>query len=87
MTPIQSFTKVMSESHHRLQTKDQVEGYPFEKNFGRNRSKLWWRLFLLQRLKYLDILAATKDDVLDLMYFLLQNLLADQVGTKEYKKS
>jgi hypothetical protein len=67
----------------------EVEGYPFEKRIlGETDQNYDEDYFCYERnLKYLDILAATKDDVLDLMYFYSKTFWQDQVGTKEeYKK-
>jgi hypothetical protein len=67
----------------------EVEGYPFEKRIlGETDQNYDEDYFCYERnLKYLDILAATKDDVLDLMYFYSKTFWQDHVGTKEeYKK-
>jgi hypothetical protein len=67
----------------------EVEGYPFEKRIlGETDQNYDEDYFCYKRnLKYLDILAATKDDVLDLMYFYSKTFWQDQVGTEEeYKK-
>jgi hypothetical protein len=67
----------------------EVEGYPFEKRIlGETDQNYDENYFCYERnLKYLDILATTKDDVLDLMYFYCKTFWQDQVGTKEeYKK-
>jgi hypothetical protein len=67
----------------------EVEGYPFEKRIlGETDQNYDEDYFCYERnLKYLDILAATKDDVLELMYFYSKTFWHDQVGTiEEYKK-
>jgi hypothetical protein len=59
----------------------------FEKRILGNRSNYDEDYFCYERNpKYLDILAATKDDVLDLMYFIAK-LWEDQIGTKENIRS
>ncbi|MDD2819854.1 MAG: hypothetical protein PHW29_01195 [Flavobacterium sp.] len=67
----------------------EVEGYPFQKRIlGETDQNYDEDYFCYERnLKYLDILAATKEDVLELMYFYSKTFWSDQVGTKEeYKK-
>ena len=67
----------------------EVEGYPFQKRLlGETDQYYDEDYFCYERnLKYLDILAATKEDVLELMYFYSKTFWPDQVGTKEeYKK-
>ena len=67
----------------------EVEGYPFQKRIlGETDQYYDEDYFCYERnLKYLDILAATKEDVLELMYFYSKTFWPDQVGTKEeYKK-
>jgi hypothetical protein len=67
----------------------EVEGYPFQKRkLGETDNKYDEDYFCYERdLKYLDILAATKEDVLELMYFYSKTFWPDQVGSKEeYKK-
>jgi hypothetical protein len=67
----------------------EVEGYPFEKRIlGETDEYYDEDYFCYERnLKYLDILAATKEDVLELMYFYSKTFWPDQVGTiQEYKK-
>lgn len=66
-----------------------VEGYPFEKRIlGETDEYYDEDYFCYERnLKYLDILAETKADVLELMYFYSKTFWPDQVGTiEEYKK-
>ena len=66
----------------------EVEGYPFEKRIlGETDEYYDEDYFCYERnLKYLDILAVTKEDVLELMYFYSTTFWPDQVGTiKEYK--
>lgn len=67
----------------------EVEGYPFQKRIlGETDQYYDEDYFCYQRnLKYLDILAANKEDVLELMYFYSKTFWSDQVGSKEeYKK-
>jgi hypothetical protein len=67
----------------------EVEGYPFQKRIlGETDQYYDEDYFCYERnLKYLDILAATKEDVLELMYFYSKTFWPNQVGTKkEYKK-
>ena len=67
----------------------EVEGYPFQKRLlGETDQYYDEDYFCYERnLKYLDILAATKEDVLELMCFYSKTFWPDQVGTKEeYKK-
>jgi hypothetical protein len=66
----------------------EVEGYPFEKRIlGETDEYYDVDYFCYERnLKYLDILAASKEDVLELMYFYSKTFWPDQVGTvEEYK--
>ena len=66
----------------------EVEGYPFEKRIlGETDEYYDEDYFCYERnLKYLDILAVTKEDVLELMYFYSTTFWPDQVGTiEEYK--
>jgi hypothetical protein len=67
----------------------EVEGYPFQKRIlGETNDYYDEDYFCYERdLKYLDILAATKEDVLEIMYFYSKTFWPDQVGSKEeYKK-
>ena len=67
----------------------EVEGYPFQKRIlGETDQYYDEDYFCYERnLKYLDILAANKEDVLELMYFYSKTFWSDQVGSKEeYKK-
>jgi hypothetical protein len=67
----------------------EVEGYPFQKRFlGKTDQYYDDDYFCYERnLKYLDILGATKEDVLELMYFYSKTFWSDQVGSKEeYRK-
>lgn len=67
----------------------EVEGYPFQKRILAETDQYYDEdYFCYEReLKYLDVLAATKEDVLELMYFYSKTFWPDQVGTKEeYKK-
>jgi len=67
----------------------EVEGYPFQKRIlGQTDNEYDEDYFCYERnLKYLDVLAATKEDVLELMYFYAKTFWHDQVGTKEeYRK-
>jgi hypothetical protein len=63
----------------------EVEGYPFEKRIlGETDEYYDVDYFCYERnLKYLDILAASKEDVLELMYFYSKTFWPDQVGTIE----
>ena len=66
----------------------EVEGYPFQKRIlGETDNFYDEDYFCYERnLKYLDYLAATHDDVLELMYFYSKTFWSDQVGTlEEYK--
>jgi hypothetical protein len=67
----------------------EVEGYPFQKRkLAETDNNYDEDYFCYERdLKYLDTLAETKDDVLELMYFYSKTFWPDQVGSKEeYKK-
>lgn len=67
----------------------EVEGYPFQKRILGETDQYYDEDYFCyeHNLKYLDILAATKEDVLELMYFYSKTFWPDQVGTKkEYKK-
>lgn len=67
----------------------EVEGYPFEKRIlGETDEYYDEDYFCYERnLKYLDILAESKEDVLELMHFYSKTFWPDQVGTiQEYKK-
>jgi hypothetical protein len=69
--------------------KYEVEGYPFQKRIlGETDNFYDEDYFCYERnLKYLDYLAATHNDVLELMYFYSKTFWTDQVGTiEEYKK-
>lgn len=67
----------------------EVEGYPFQKrilgetdDFYDEDYFCFWR-----NVKYLDVLATEKDDVLDLLYFYMVTFWIDYEGSKEeYKK-
>ena len=63
----------------------EVEGYPFQKRIlGETDDSYDEDYFCYERnLKYLDVLAETKDDVFDLMYFYSKTFWSDQVGTKD----
>ncbi|MBX9886556.1 MAG: hypothetical protein K2Y30_01315 [Flavobacteriaceae bacterium] len=66
----------------------EVEGYPFEKRIlGETDEYYDEDYFCYERnLKYLDTLAASKEDVLELMYFYSKTFWPNQVGTiEEYK--
>ena len=66
----------------------EVEGYPFQKRIlGETDNFYDEDYFCYERnLKYLDYLASTHDDVLELMYFYSKTFWSDQVGTlEEYK--
>jgi hypothetical protein len=67
----------------------EVEGYPFQKrilgetdDFYDEDYFCFWR-----NVKYLDVLATTKDDVLDLLYFYTITFWSDYEGSKEEYKS
>jgi hypothetical protein len=67
----------------------EVEGYPFQKRIlGETDEYYDEDYFCYERnLKYLDVLAANHEDVLELMYFYAKTFWLDQVGTKEqYRK-
>jgi hypothetical protein len=67
----------------------EVEGYPFQKRIlGETDEYYDEDYFCYERnLKYLDVLAANQEDVLELMYFYAKTFWHDQVGTKEeYRK-
>lgn len=67
----------------------EVEGYPFQKRIlGQTDEYYDDDYFCYERdLKYLDTLAETKKDVLELMYYYSKTFWPDQVGTmEEYKK-
>lgn len=67
----------------------EVEGYPFQKRIlGETDQYYDEDYFCYERnLKYLDALAATREDVLELMYFYSKTFWQDQVGSKkDYKK-
>lgn len=69
--------------------KYEVEGYPFQKRIlGETDNMYDEDYFCYERnLKYLDYLASTHEDVLELMYFYSKTFWTDQVGTiDEYKK-
>jgi hypothetical protein len=61
----------------------EVEGYPFQKRLlGETDDYYDCDYFCYERkLKYLDVLASTHDDVLELMYFYSKSFWPDQVGT------
>ena len=67
----------------------EVEGYPFQKrilgetdDFYDDDYFCFWR-----NIKYLDVLATTKEDVLDLLYFYTITFWSDYEGSKEeYRK-
>jgi hypothetical protein len=66
----------------------EIEGYPFQKrNLGETDETYDEDYFCYEReLKYLDYLAVTHEDVLELMYFYSKTFWPDQVGTiEEYK--
>jgi hypothetical protein len=66
----------------------EVEGYPFQKRIlGETDNHYDEDYFCYERnLKYLDYLAVTHEDVLELVYFYSKTFWTDQVGTiKEYK--
>ncbi len=63
----------------------EVEGYPFQKrilgetdDFYDEDYFCFWR-----NVKYLDVLATEKDDVLDLLYFYMVTFWIDYEGSKE----
>lgn len=67
----------------------EVEGYPFQKRIlGETDQYYDEDYFCYERnLKYLDVLAATQEEVLELMYFYSKTFWPDQIGTREeYKK-
>lgn len=67
----------------------EVEGYPFQKRtLGETDENYDEDYFCYERnLKYLDTLAITKVDVLELMYFYSKTFWPNQVDSKEeYKK-
>ena len=67
----------------------EVEGYPFQKRIlGETDQYYDEDYFCYERnLKYLDVLAAIQEDVLELMYFHSKTFWPDQIGTREeYKK-
>ena len=63
----------------------EVEGYPFQKRIlGETDQYYDEDYFCYERdLKYLDVLAATKEDVLKLMYFYSKTFWPDQVDSLE----
>jgi len=66
----------------------EVEGYPFQKRIlGETDQYYDEDYFCYERnLKYLDFLAATQEDVLELMYFYNKTFWPDQVdSTEEYR--
>ena len=66
----------------------EVEGYPFQKRILSETDQYYHEdYFCYERdLKYLDVLAATKEDVLELMYFYSKTFWPDQVDTiEEYR--
>lgn len=67
----------------------EVEGYPFQKRFlGKTDDFYDEDYFCFWRnVKYLDVLATTKDDVLDLLYFYTITFWSDYEGSKEEYKS
>lgn len=67
----------------------EVEGYPFQKrilgetdDFYDEDYFCFWR-----NVKYLDVLATEKDDVLDLLYFYMVTFSKDFIPTKEEYKN
>jgi hypothetical protein len=67
----------------------EVEGYPFQKRIlGETDQNFDEDYFCYERdLKYLDILAGSKEDVLELMYFYSKTFWPEQVDSKEeYRK-
>lgn len=67
----------------------EVEGYPFQKRIlGETDNSYDEDYFCYERnLKYLDVLATTHDDVLELMYFYNKTFWSDQVGSQEEYRS
>lgn len=63
----------------------EVEGYPFQKRILAETDQYYDEdYFCYERdLKYLDVLAATKEDVLKLMYFYSKTFWPDQVDSLE----
>lgn len=63
----------------------EVEGYPFQKRILAETDQYYDEdYFCYEReLKYLDVLAATKEDVLELMYFYSKTFWPDQVDSLE----
>jgi hypothetical protein len=68
------FTKVISLIIDIANLKDtKWKAIPFKRKLGETDNKYDEDYFCYERdLKYLDILAATKEDVLELMYFLVK---------------
>ena len=67
----------------------EVEGYPFHKRIlGETDENYDEDYFCYERnLKYLDVLAATKEDVFELMYFYGATFWDGQAGTEEEYKN
>ncbi len=63
----------------------EVEGYPFKKRILGETDQFYDEdYFCYERnLKYLDVLAATQEDVLELMYFYSKTFWPDQVDSLE----
>jgi hypothetical protein len=63
----------------------EIEGYPFQKRIlGEADDYYDEDYFCYERnLKYLDVLASTHDDVLELMYFYSKTFWPDQVGSQD----
>lgn len=63
----------------------EVEGYPFQKRIlGETDENYDEDYFCYERdLKYLDVLATTNDDVLELMYFYICTFWEDQESSKQ----
>ena len=63
----------------------EVEGYPFQKRILAETDQYYDEdYFCYEReLKYLDVLAATKEDVLELIYFYSKTFWPDQVDSLE----
>lgn len=63
----------------------EVEGYPFQKRILGETDQFYDEdYFCYERnLKYLDVLAATQEDVLELMYFYSKTFWPDQVDSLE----
>lgn len=63
----------------------EVEGYLFQKRIlGQTDNYYDEDYFCYERdLKYLDVLASTQDDVLELMYFYGKTFWLDQIGSQE----